>query len=141
MSSIQRIGALVEIVAAADGSVSDRLLALAYGASESSFIVLAHNGISARAVDRLLDRIVTRYGIRANGVIYADAANPHLVMSFARRAGVVVAESEALRDLFTCAGIAFCRVADAPHVLGSLRRSGRETRAVPPRRISGAQLA
>jgi hypothetical protein len=133
MSQYRRIGAFVEITPGTDGSIPESLLALAYGASESAFVVLAHSGVSARAIDRFLDRIVPRYGVRANGVIYADASDAAGAIDLARQARVVIAATPALQAALTEAGIAFVSESEASDVLGAPCRGGwsSSTQAVP----------
>jgi hypothetical protein len=127
MNSFLRIGALVEIVAGADGSVSERLLALAYRASELDFVVLALRGTDARTVDRTLDRVVARYGIRANGVVYADAGDAASILSFARRARVVIANSPELQAELVVAGIPYFNQDEAVQALEGFERSRRRS--------------
>ncbi len=123
MSTYLRIGALVEVVAAADGSVSESLLGSAYGASDDSFIVLAHRGVSARTIDGILDRIVARHGLRANGVIYADGEDVRATVELARRARVIIAETPTFQEALSAAGLPFFPATQAAEAFARVRRS------------------
>lgn len=126
MSSYLRVGALVEITPTADGIVPESLLSLAYRASENALIVLAHRGVTARQIDHVLDRIVATYGLRTNGVIYADATNVGATIDMAHRARVVIAATPAFQEVLAEAGISFFRVSDAPEALEQVRGAAAE---------------
>ncbi|MGQ0714523.1 MAG: hypothetical protein ACT4PJ_12450 [Gemmatimonadaceae bacterium] len=131
MSSFLRVGALVEIAPAPDGAISESLLALAYAASESSFVMLAHRGVSARVIDRTLDRIVPRYGLRANGVIYIDGIDTSAVVELARKARVVIACTPSLQLGLSQAGIAFTDEKGAVEALDTLVANARVSATAP----------
>jgi hypothetical protein len=105
---MMRIAAVLEIALESSGELPTGLLAAAYRASSVGHVMLALRGVSAQAVDRILDPLVSSSrNWRLNGVVYADARDEQLVCSAATCARVVVASTDEFRAQLEARGIRY----------------------------------
>ena len=126
-----RIAAVLEIAPESTGALPTGLLAAAYRASSVGYVMLVLRGVSAQAVDRVLDPLVSssRHW-RLNGVVYVDARDEQFVCSAAKRARIVVASSDEFRAQLDAREIPYADLRSAMERLSELERGTGVT--IPP---------
>ena len=96
---LARIRAVVEIVPGPDGKPPADVLWQAYSASRSGVIVLALNGVTAAAVDRVMDGIVPHFPLNIPGVLYLDAENKPLLSWVLNNTDMVFGQTDQFRTM------------------------------------------
>ena len=93
------IRAVVEVLPGADDKPPEYLLWNAYRASWNGVIALALNGVTAAAVDRVMDRIVPNFSLDIPGVVYIDAQNKPLLSWILNNADLIFAQTAEFRRM------------------------------------------
>ena len=96
---VKRIRAVVEIVPGPDGDPPEHLLSDAYSASRSGTIVLALNGVTAAATNRVMDGIVPHFPLSIPGVLYVDARNRPLLRWILDNTDMIFGETDEFRKM------------------------------------------
>ena len=93
------IRAVVEVLPGADGKPPEYLLWKTYRASWGGTIALALNGVTAAAVDRVMDRIVPHFSLDIPGVVYIDAQNKPLLSWVLNNADLIFGQTTEFRRM------------------------------------------
>jgi hypothetical protein len=96
---LANIWAVVEVVPGADGTPPEHLLWKTYRASSSGVIALALNGVTAPAVNRVMDRIVPQFPLDIPGVVYIDAQNKPLLAWVLNNASLIFGQTDEFRRM------------------------------------------
>ncbi|WP_340267122.1 hypothetical protein [Sphingobium mellinum] len=88
---------LLEIARRPDGSLPDRLLQLAYRASQRGRVILLLDGISPFEVDAALDPLVHQLPLDIPGVVYHEELDDPILSEVAEQAPLVFLSSTAAR--------------------------------------------
>jgi hypothetical protein len=96
---LARIRGVVEVVPGPDGKPPADVLWQAYCASRSGVIVLALNGVTAAAVDRVMDGIVPHFPLNIPGVLYLDAENKPLLSWVLNNTDMVFGQTDQFRTM------------------------------------------
>jgi len=113
-----RLSGLVELTSEIPRDIRERLATGAYRASTAGMVGIALNGLSAGEVNRCLDTVVASETAYVHGVWFLDGAVvTERLLTLARDATFVVAESEAFRGALEQAGIRWMDAAAGDRLL------------------------
>ncbi|SCW72365.1 hypothetical protein SAMN02927924_02334 [Sphingobium faniae] len=118
---------ILEIARQPDGSLPDRLLELAYRASQRGCIMLLLNGISPFEVDAALDPLVGQMPLDIPGVVYRDVIEGDSLSLMAADAAMVFLSPGLARRYPALARLARSHYARPAAALPILERLSRPT--------------
>ncbi len=118
---------ILEITRQPDGSLPDRLLSLAYRASQRGCVMLALNGVSPFEVDAALDPLVEEMPLDIPGVIYRDVRDENALSEALECASMVFLSRQMVRRYSRLRHAAKKRYAPPTAALSVLERIGRPT--------------
>lgn len=131
---------ILEITRQPDGSLPDRLLSLAYRASQRGCVMLALNGISPFEVDAALDPLVEEMRLDIPGVIYRDVGDENALSEALGSASLVFLSPQIARRYRRLRHVAKKGYASPKAALPILERISRPTslRELAGRRLGSA---
>ncbi|BAV65648.1 hypothetical protein [Sphingobium cloacae] len=118
---------ILEVARQPDGSLPDRLLELAYRASQRGCIMLLLNGVSPFEVDAALDPLVGRMPLDIPGVVYRDVAEGDSLSPAVTDAAMIFLSPGLARRCPSLTRLASRRYARPAAALPILERLGRPT--------------
>ena len=96
---LANIRAVVEVLPGADDKPPEWFLWTIYRASWGGTIALALNGVTAAAVDRVMDKIVPLFSLDIPGVVYIDAQNKPLLSWVLNNTDLIFAQTAEFRRM------------------------------------------
>jgi hypothetical protein len=123
------LAAIIEVMSGPDGALPVELIRKAYRASKVGHIILVLNGVSAEAIDRVLDEVVADSG-KVHGVLYTDMNGASAVVSRLDVPEFALISTEPLRGLLAARYARLLPSSDAVRVLEALSaRAGNDATA------------